>query len=260
MRGLTTGVEKRCIRSCVSSLASAALNAAVSASRSSTTSTSDRTTLSFAAATACRGNEAMRPARRSTNASISSPGRTRLTQPHRSAVAASMSSQPRTTSSARLRPISLGSRTVPPAPGMMPSATSGWLKIASGVTNRMSQASASSLPPPPTRPAMIAMVALGIVRSVSHIWSYGPISVGTGCSRGNPRIASTSKCARNHSGFADRNTTARTQSSCANRSISAASSKNTSMVTRLIGGWSIVTVAMPRSSTAVRRAVTPWPA
>ena len=112
----------------------------------------------------------MRAARRSTNVASSSVGSTRLTQPQRSAVAASMSSQPRIASSARLRPIRRGRRTVPVPPGMMPSATSGWLNTAVGPAKRMSQLSASSLPPPPTRPSITAIVAFGIGRSCSHIW------------------------------------------------------------------------------------------
>ncbi len=166
-----------------------------------------------------------------------------------------MSSHPSTTSSARLRPMRRGSRTVPPAPGTIPMATSGWLKMAFGVANRMSHPSASSLPPPPTRPSITAMVGLGMVRRVSHISSYGPIAVGIGWTRGNCWMASTSKCARNHSGLAERITTARTDSSSASSWIAAPSSKNTSMVIRLIGGWSTVSVATPRSSTTVRTAV-----
>ena len=49
----------------------------------------------------------------------------RFTQPHFSAVSASISSQPSTTSSARERPTKRERRTVPLPPGMMPSATSG---------------------------------------------------------------------------------------------------------------------------------------
>ena len=141
---------------------------------------SARTTLALAAATAWGGNEAIRAARRSTNVASSSVGSTRLTQPHRSAVSASMSSHPRIASSARLRPISRGSRTVPLPPGMIPSATSGWLNTAVGPAKRMSQLSASSLPPPPTRPSITAIVALGIVRSDSHITWYVFSSVADG--------------------------------------------------------------------------------
>ena len=95
-----------------------------------------------------------------------------------------MSSQPRIASSARLRPIRRGRRTVPVPPGMMPRATSGWLKIAVGPAKRMSQLSASSLPPPPTRPSITAIVAFGIWRSCSHMRWYVLSSVGIGCGLG----------------------------------------------------------------------------
>ena len=85
--------RNHCIRSWVSSWASVAMNAALSASNCASMSCSDCTTLSFAAATAYTGNDAMRPASRSTKASMSSLGSTRFTQPQRSAVAASTSSQ-----------------------------------------------------------------------------------------------------------------------------------------------------------------------
>ena len=197
-----------------------------SASSCSTTPASARTTLAFAAATACGGNDAIRAARRSTNVASSSVGRTRLTQPHRSAVSASMSSHPRMTSNARLRPINRGRRTVPVPPGMMPRATSGWLNIAVGPAKRMSQLSAISLPPPPTRPSITAIVAFGIWRSCSHILWYVLSSVGGGAwSVGNSRIAATSKWAMNHSGLAERRTTTRTASSRAMRSMVSASSR-----------------------------------
>ena len=63
---------------------------------------------------------------------------------------------------------------------MIPRATSGWLNTAVGPAKRMSQLSATSLPPPPTRPSITAIVALGIWRSCSHMWWYVLSSVGSG--------------------------------------------------------------------------------
>ena len=135
---------------------------------------------------------------------------------------------------------------MPLPPGMMPRATSGWLNTADGPAKRMSQLRASSLPPPPTRPSMTAIVALGIVRSRSHIvWNTLSSVDGGGGSVGNVRMAATSKWAMNHSGLAERSTTTRTSSSSASRSTIPASSRNTSIVIKLIGGLSITTVATP---------------
>ena len=69
---------------------------------------------------------------------------------------------------------------MPVPPGMIPRATSGWLNTAVGPAKRMSQLSAISLPPPPTRPSITAIVALGIWRSCSHILWYVLSSVGGG--------------------------------------------------------------------------------
>ena len=105
---------------------------------------------------------------------------------------------------------------MPLPPGMIPSATSGWLKTArSTAANRMSQLSASSLPPPPTRPSMTAIVAFGIVRNASHIAWNALSSVCGGRSVGIRWISETSKWAMKKSGFADRSTTTRTASSTA---------------------------------------------
>jgi hypothetical protein len=68
--------------------------------------------------------------------------------PHRSAVSASQRSPVRISSIAAERGIERSSRGTPPPPGMKPWRTSGSAKLASGVAMRMSQASASSRPPP----------------------------------------------------------------------------------------------------------------
>jgi hypothetical protein len=62
------------------------------------------------------------------------------------------------------------------------------------------------------------------------------------------RIAATSKWAMKNSGFALRNTTTRTAGSAASRWASVAVCRNSSTVNRLIGGLSMVTVAMPASA------------
>ena len=138
---------------------------------------------------------------------------------------------------------------MPLPPGMMPSATSGWLKTAAGEAKRMSQLSASSLPPPPTRPSITAIVAFGMRRRRSHIrWNGFSSMAGGAGSVGNRRMASTSKWAMNHSGLAERSTTTRTASSSASVSATWASSRNTGTVIRLIGGWSMTTVATASST------------
>ena len=133
---------------------------------------------------------------------------------------------------------------------MIPSATSGWLNTAlPSAAKRMSQLSASSLPPPPTRPSMTAIVAFGIVRIASHIAWNGLSSVDSaaaaGPSVGNCRIRPTSKWAMKKSGLAERNTTTRTSSSAASSWDSSAIARYSPRSNRLIGPLSIVTVATP---------------
>ena len=113
----------------------------------------------------------------------------------------------------------------------------------------MSHDSASSLPPPPTRPSMTAMVALGIVRKASHISWKGFSSVGSGCgSVGNDWISETSKWAMKKPGVALRSTTTRTApSSCSSVAIWRIS-RYSPRSNRLIGGLSMVTVATPPST------------
>src|SRR5205823_3142347 len=69
-----------------------------------------------------------------------------------------MSSAPRSTSSARPRPIRRGSRAIGPPPGTTPAPTSKCDKMAfSRLAKRMSQARASSLPTPVARPRIDAI-------------------------------------------------------------------------------------------------------
>ena len=56
-------------------------------------------------------------------------------------------------------------------------------------------------------------------------------------------------------GLAERSTTTRTSSSSASRSTSSASSRYTGTVIRLIGGWSMTTVATPASTLVVRNPI-----
>ena len=58
---------------------------------------------------------------------------------------------------ARAFPIARVRRWVPPAPGMTPSRISGWPKLASSAATIMSQAIASSQPPPSAKPRTAAM-------------------------------------------------------------------------------------------------------
>ena len=162
----------------------------------------------------------MRVANRSTCGHSSEADKLRFTQPQASARSAGTSSQPSTTSSARPRPSRRDSRTVPEPPGRMPSATSGWLNTARPLSaKRMSQLSAISLPPPPARPSITAMVVLGMVRSASHMrWKGDSGAGGASGSKGaagNFKIRPTSKCAMKKSGLADASTTTRTSSSAA---------------------------------------------
>ena len=68
-------------------------------------------------------------------------------------------------SSAFAGPTSRGSRCVPPKPGMIPSAISGWPKLAENAARRTSQAIAISQPPPSASPLTAAIV---ITRERSH--------------------------------------------------------------------------------------------
>ena len=115
---------------------------------------------------------------------------------------------------------------MPDPPGRMPRATSGWLNTASPIaTNRRSHESVSSLPPPPTRPSITAIVGFGIVRKHSHMPWNAFSSVGGGRSVGICRISPTSKWAMKKSGFALRRTTTRASSSTASSSATLAISR-----------------------------------
>ena len=80
-----------------------------------------------------------------------------LTKPSRSASSASMRRPVSTSSIARCLPITRASRWVPPPPGMIPSVISGWPNSAVSEATIMSQASASSQPPPSAKPETAAI-------------------------------------------------------------------------------------------------------
>ena len=61
---------------------------------------------------------------------------------------------------ARAGPISLGSRWVPPSPGMTPSRISGTPNLAFSPATRKSAQSASSSPPPSAKPVIAATTGL----------------------------------------------------------------------------------------------------
>ena len=74
----------------------------------------------------------------------------------------------RISSSALPRPTTRDSRCVPPLPGIMPRETSGNPSFASSTATRMSQASASSQPPPRAKPLMAAITGL-LSRAISSV-------------------------------------------------------------------------------------------
>jgi hypothetical protein len=110
----------------------------------------------------------------------------------------------------------------------MPSGTSIWFTtVLPSAPKRMSHDDANSEPPPPTRPLTSAIVAFGMVRTVSHMtWkALGSVSRCGSPSVGNMRMADTSKWAMKKSGSALRKTTTRTSSSTASSPQTCASSR-----------------------------------
>ena len=87
-------------------------------------------------------------AQASAAAYTSSAGTTRSTMPIASASSALMNRPVKMRSLARLGPTSRVSRWVPPMPGITPSSTSGWPRVALSAAKRTSAHSASSQPPP----------------------------------------------------------------------------------------------------------------
>ena len=162
--------------------------------------------------------------------------------------------QPRMTSSARPRPTSRGSRCVPPPPGMIPTATSGWPKRAlpsSGVAHVERHRALA---------AAAAADALddgdGGLRqrpeAVPSVRGTGTARRAARCRRSaGPAISSTSACAMKNSGSAESTISTRTSSSPRPPASGGRSPAISGRSIRLIGGWSIVARQMP-PSTATR--------
>ncbi|MNX51174.1 hypothetical protein D3C86_818240 [compost metagenome] len=107
-----------------------------------------RLTDSLIATSAGSEYAAMRAASARASGMSASGATTRDTRPQRSASAASSTRAARHISIALALPMARGRRWVPPAPGSMASLTSGSAKRADSAASTMSQASASSQPPP----------------------------------------------------------------------------------------------------------------
>ena len=104
--------------------------------------------------------------RSSTASSSSSASTSAFAIPQSNASCALMRRPVSTTSAARVRPISPGSRCEPPAPGMIPSVISGRPNCAFEVMIRKSQPSATSQPIPNANPSTTAIVGCGSRSSI----------------------------------------------------------------------------------------------
>jgi hypothetical protein len=117
--------------------------------------------LRFAAFSAAPGQPAMCVAHSIASSRARSSGTTRLTAPISSARCAEIGLPSRIISRQRAGPIRWASRVVPPAPGMMPSGTSGCPYVADSAATRRSQAHESSAPPPQACPLFTAIEIIG---------------------------------------------------------------------------------------------------
>src|SRR6267143_2029790 len=115
---------------------------------------------SLASRTATGGRAAISMAIRLASSRYRSTGTTRLTRPNRSASTALIGSPMRMASMARTFPADRVQRWVPPAPGMMPSLTSGCPNWAVSEATIRSHISASSHPPPKAYPLTAAISGL----------------------------------------------------------------------------------------------------
>ena len=165
-----------------------------------------------------------------------SPSTTRSTIP---SVAASLAPTRRPapmSAMARATPTSRGSRCVPPAPGRMPSFTSGSPTVAPAVASRRSQASASSNPPPSALPDIAATIGCRHA-SIARITSGSDGSSGASISRMSAPATKSRP--------APVSTMPVTPASSANERNSRSSSTRTACESALTGGLSMVTTAMP---------------
>ena len=192
------------------------------------------------------GMAATRSASFRPSASRSAAGTRRSSQPMSSASAASTSRPLRMISSARPRPTMRGQRLVPPAPGRMPMGTSGCPMTARGDPRRRSSAEANSHPPPRAAPSSSPMVSSRPDERRSKVAAATLGSVcGAYCPVGIGSIASTSPCIRKKSGSALRKSRTWTSGSGSTRASSLIRAPMKPPSTRLVGGWSIVTVTRP---------------
>ena len=130
-------------------------------------------TAATTARTASAGWAATVAARSRAAPSVSAAGTTRVTKPRRSASAAPTRRPVSTSSIARALPTARARRWVPPAPGMIPRLISGWPKVASSAATSMSQAMASSAPPPSAKPRTAAIVGVATAATRSQPRSPG---------------------------------------------------------------------------------------
>jgi len=148
-----------------------------------------------------------------------------------------------------------------PAPGGVPTPTSSCPKTAfSAAANRMSQASASSLPTPRARPRILAMVTTGSSLSLCH-------SMPSDASPGPPALAASavysatlvrSTCGMKYSGSALSSTTALVLSPDSGVPSRLTRSRTSSGPIRFIGGASITTLSTPSPSGATRSVRYTW--
>ncbi|MNL42273.1 hypothetical protein D3C87_1647190 [compost metagenome] len=109
----------------------------------------------------------MRPASARAAGNSSTPGTTRDTKPHSSAVAALMASPVNDISAARAMPIRRGRNQAPPSPGMMPSLTKLSANVAASDAMRTSHMQARSQPAPMAGPFTAAIVGTSSACSAS---------------------------------------------------------------------------------------------
>ena len=166
-----------------------------------------------------------------------SPSTTRSTSPSAAASLAGTRRPDAMSAMARATPTSRGKRCVPPAPGMMPSFTSGSPTVAPSAASRRSQASANSNPPPSALPLIAATIGC------RHA-SIARITCGSDGSNGAMSISRMSAPATK-SRPAPISTMPRASDSSTSDRNTRSSSLRTACESALTGGLSMVTTAMP---------------
>ena len=150
---------------------------------------------------------------------------------------------------------------MPPAPGSAPAPTSICPKTAfSRAANRMSHASASSLPAPRARPRSLAIVTTGNSLSLCHNMpsdaSPGPPALAASAVYSATLVRST--CGTKYSGSALSSTMTRMFASASRSPSRVTRSRTSSGPIRFIGGASITTLSTPSSPTATRSVRYVW--